>query len=72
MPADDIIRIEIAERWAASEFSELMSKLQFLYEVAQFAEVLNEPGSKVPFWFQDHARRSISYYDRYFDPRTAV
>jgi hypothetical protein len=64
--AENVIRINIARDWTASEFSELMSQLQFLADVALFSKVRIDGQSTIYFPFR--RRRRIAYYDVFFDP----
>ena len=65
MPSN-VIRINIAHEWSASEFSELMSQLQFLADVALFAQVKIDGQSSIYFPFRRSPR--LTYYDPLFDP----
>ena len=67
MPKDDmVIRIEIAEAWSASEFSELFSQFDYLYQVARFSEVQLGGQISNPLQFWRFPRRPQNPYDELF------
>jgi hypothetical protein len=67
MPKDDlIIRIEIAEGWSASEFSELFSQFDYLYQIARFSEVQISGQTSQPFGFWSFRNRAQNPPDAFF------
>ena len=65
MPRDQVLRIEIAEQSTASEFSELMPQLEFLYNVAQFSGVEFDRRFTWTYLFRRLRGQSLYPYDPY-------
>jgi len=65
MPRDQVLRIEIAGQWTASEFSELMSQLEFLYNVAQFSELEFDRRFTWTYLFRRLRGQSLYPFDPY-------
>lgn len=62
----EFVRINIAKRWSATEFAELMSQMQFLADAALFADVKFDGQSPLYFPFR-RLRRRTAYFDPYLD-----